>query len=210
MRVVKLILLSFVGLLVLLAIWLYLDTVWNSYTSYKRDVKGYMGLDIGASRKEAIYVLGYPDHVLGDRIYDPELDGEWFSLLDTTGEDPVNPMPKNKTINDYSDWSFDKDTYRVDVTFDEKTHKVESIACYVSKERGQCPGIFGIYTGDDEDDIRGELGEADRSKYVGSSKTYQWDGLGIDVTLTERNAYMIEKRAGKGANTRWLIDRVLF
>lgn len=210
MRIVKLVLLSFVGLIALLAVLLYVNAAWHSYTSYKRDVKGYMGLEIGASRKEAIYVFGYPDHVVGDKIFDPELDGEWSEVIDATGNDPVNAMPKGKSINDYTDWSFAKGSYRVDVTFDPKTNKVKTIACYVAEGRGYCPGIFGVYTGDDDEDVKRELGEADRSKYTGPTKTYQWDGLGVDVSLTERNVYMIEKRAAKGASTGWLIDRVLF
>ena len=210
MRILKRGLLLTLGLIAIMIVWLYVDAAWHSYTSYKRDVKGYMGLDIGASRKEAIYVFGYPDHVVGNKIFDPELDGEWSEVLDVTGNDPVNAIPKGKSINDYTEWSFAKDSYRVDVTFDTKTNTVASIACYVAEDRGYCPSIFDVYTGDDDEYVKRQLGEPDRSKYSGPSKTYQWDDLGIDVSLSERKVYMVEKRAAKGASTGWLIDRVLF
>lgn len=210
MRVVKLTLLWIIGLIILLFLWLYLSTAWAAYQNYRTDLNSYMGLKIGASREEAIYVFGYPDQVIGDGEINPspELEGEWARMYDVTGNDPVNAMPKGKTINDYDEWSFNKDGYRVEVEFDKRQNKVETISCMADDGEGVCPGIMGIVTGDDEDAITNQLGKADLFQYVGTSKSYRWLGLGIDVSLVERKAYMVKKHAAKGASASWLLNHI--
>lgn len=198
-------LLAIIAVLILL---LWVGVVWERWGTFQRDRVGYMGLKIGSSMDEAIYVFGYPTEVLL-----PADKERWSYVLTVEGTDPKNSIPAGKTVRDYDRWQLAKDATRVDIWFDPETKNVTRIGCYVDKGHGSngwCPPIFGVNTTDDEDEIEGNLGKPNKQKYDGSSKSYRWDAIGLEVSLEKKEAYMIVKNSDGDPGLAWFLKHQIF
>ncbi|HEV2596440.1 MAG TPA: hypothetical protein VGU01_14710 [Sphingomicrobium sp.] len=215
MIVLKRLFVSFVSLFFVVALLLYVDEVRRAYLAYERDGAGYMGLNVGASADDVLYLLGYPQSVVGEPepervpgfgevIWDPR-------VYQVNGKDPQNAIPAGKTINDYFRWEWERNNDRIDVTFDPKTRHVTKIACMADQSRWdwECPRIFGVNTETHEDEVRDLLGEPNWVKHDGVAKTLGYDELGLALTLTQQRVYLLEKTPARGASWQWKLKHIL-
>ena len=212
MKILKQIALWLAGIVGLLIALIYAVSVWEDYQRYSNGLKGYMGLNIGASRQEATYAFGEPKYVLSEIKRNPK--GEYRDIFLVEGEDErFNSKPKDRAITSYNEWVFDKSGYRAIVSFDPSTKAVTAIACTSNEDTGSglCPPIYGVWVGDSEDGLMAKLGPADKFKYHGTVKIYYWQKLGLEVYLTEKRVYEIQRRdTAKGQSIGWLVRRILF
>ncbi|MGT2465145.1 hypothetical protein ACVOMV_06935 [Mesorhizobium atlanticum] len=97
----------------------------------------------------------------------------------------------------------------MDLEFDPQSKLLTRIGCYAAALPQHCPALFGIDTQSTEADVLALLGRAD-SETLSASKTLRYDALGLEVTLTKRRVYMLEKTAATGSSDLWFVKHRIF
>jgi hypothetical protein len=115
-------------------------------------------------------------------------DPEWKGWQEMT---EIKNIEKGKTINDFSEWSWDAGNSRIDVTFDPERTKVIAIQCYSTDKFSRCPAIEGITDGASEDDVLKRFGAPDEAKIMGSTKRMAYRKLGVFFLLQQQIVYML-------------------
>lgn len=98
------------------------------------------------SQDEVSYVKGVPTHVLVDEEPSKTLQQIEVSKLD-----------QGQNVSDFSFWGYDISGawIRVDLDAD---RRIKSILCY-SNGYFDCPAVFGLYDGSDEERVIARLGQ---------------------------------------------------
>jgi len=136
------------------------------------------------SPAEVKYIKGYPPHVLGP----PETQGEF------KGTQPVidtNEIEKGKTVEGYTEWAYEVDHHRIDVTFNSARTAVIVVQCYSDDKLRRCPAIAGIADGNTEQEVVHRFGQPDRSEISGVSKNMFYPRIGVFFWLTQERVYML-------------------
>jgi hypothetical protein len=164
------------------------------YMDLSRKLSNYGGVSLGENQGDVLYALGSPPMVLGPLEWKEEWNGYSQRVYDTTSSDTKDAIPASKRIEDFDYWGYHSGSGQVTVQFDPKTKAVKSIECYSSEEdieHSDCPMLAGLHIGDTEEMMRAKLGAPTKRKGDGAARTYRYDDLGLDFTLTKKRIYMI-------------------
>ncbi|TRC72038.1 hypothetical protein FJV83_31430 [Mesorhizobium sp. WSM4307] len=181
----------------------------SEYRDFVRDLNAYQGVKLGDSMDEIKYALGYPPFVLAPpeagTSDKPEPDFHFLLMYQTDGNDPKNAMPNGKKVEDFSDWQYVERDHRIDLSFDPTSKRISGIGCYSdSSVNGQrCPSLFGIDSNTYEDEVLAKLGMPNAEKLSGASKSFRYDAIGLEVTLSKRRVYMLNKTNPAGSSIGW-------
>lgn len=156
------------------------------YRVFQRDLKTYMNVEIGDSKQEVAYLLGFPQHV---GVLETSRFGLNIRLLEG--------IPPNRVASDYAHWLYDPD-FRVD--FD-RSGTVEEVSCFDLDEPSDvCPALHSVQIGASESDLLRILGTPTSTRYSGPSKLMSYDDLGAEYTLIRERVYAISLRKPQFTN----------
>jgi hypothetical protein len=145
--------------------------------------KEYAGLKLGMTMDEVKYVVGFPDGVLEPT----EKEGErkrWQILTATKNL-------KDKKVEDYSEWNFDRNYGYIRVKFDNKEKRLIVVECYSQDRVGACPAIYGIKDGDAEQSVLQRFGNPGKSQIDGVAKQMYYERIGVFFFLTKTQVYLL-------------------
>jgi hypothetical protein len=180
------------------------------YRAFEEGLTRYRDITIGASRKEVLYRLGYPESVLGPLVVVSDSEakakgtwsGGWQPVYYTDPKhDPKNSMPDGKVIDDFDEWVYGGDGPQ-DFTVGFSAGKVRSLTCMddsPSSTSTNCNAVAGVSISDSEERVRQLLGKPTRYKYDGVAKTISYDDIGLEFVLTKGRVYMITVMGGTGS-----------
>src|SRR5262249_32487170 len=87
----------------------------------------------------------------------------------------VSEIEKGKTVEDFDRWSYEYSYSRLDLTFDQRSHRLIDITCFSGNggiaPAHQCPPLMGISDGNTEQELVDTLGAPDSSTIDGVTKT---------------------------------------
>jgi hypothetical protein len=192
-------LLVIVGMVVVgLGIWF--GVAW--YENRPSIQSSYYGVELGASKREVIYTLGYPDYVRenpdkspwkccketpkpAERLHEPWTVDSIFA--------PFDKLPAGSTLDDYDEWNYNPEKGKLEpyisVTFDKGN--VETIKCYAEAEKKNCLDVMGIMPGTTEADVKARLGKPNDEELNGVAKTLNYYRYRAVFHLTKRQVYML-------------------
>lgn len=171
--------------LVLLAIVLPITLVGIGYYLWPEKIgrqTEYAGIRLGISPAEIKYIKGYPPIVYGPSESETE---DWKPIIETKN------IEKGKSVEDYTEWSYTYDHYRIDVTFNSTKTTVIEVTCFSGDQLRRCPTIAGIADGASEQEVIRRFGQADRSKISGVTKALTYSKIGVLFWLERERVYMI-------------------
>lgn len=157
--------------------------LWNQLPARVGLQTEYAGLRIGMSPDEVMYVKGYPPVVL-----EAEAEGEWKGFYKVV---QTKDLEKGKRVQDYQHWSYNGANSNINVEFDKTKSSVIAIDCFSNDKLNRCPPVAGLKDGDSEKDVIRKLGTPNISKIQGVAKSMVYSNLGITLTLTTEQVYML-------------------
>ena len=178
------------------------------YRAFEAGLTRYRDITIGASRKEVLYRLGYPESVLGPSVVVSDSEakakgtwpGSWQPVYYTDPKhEPNESMPDGKVIDDFDEWVYGDGPQDFTVGF--SADRVRSLTCMddsPSRASTNCNAVAGVSIGDSEERVRQLLGKPTRYKYDGVTKTISYDDIGLEFVLTKGRVYMITVKDGMG------------
>jgi hypothetical protein len=161
---------------------------------FEAEISEMEGVQIGDSRAEVLYRLGYPPRVLGEvtsfKVGEESIETQavyWLSNPPTPG----NAMPKGATVQEFAGWSYPNSRgAEVTVQFDE-TDKVSAIECTsMQRQSWACGPVAGVWVNDREEVVL-RLGEPSRIRLRGTTKLMAYDDIGVHFLLTKGRVYRI-------------------
>lgn len=105
-------------------------------------------------------------------------------------ENDVNKMPAGSKVEDFDEWMYDGVSLNYMTVAFNKSGTVESIKLLSLDKPGWGP-VAGLYSDDTEETVL-RLGEPSRQYFEGVSKTIEYDDLGLEITLSQGKAYMVQ------------------
>jgi hypothetical protein len=159
------------------------------FLSFKTRVKSFMGVDLGMSKNQVIYVLGYPESILNN-------EEEWKEI-------PNNELvsPESSLLQNSDEWSYSAGInrlyhYRIQPVFSSKTQSVISIYCYTGKNNDYiseetCP-LYGLSLGKTEQYMYDKLGKPSDEEIDGLVKKVHYDDMGLEVHLAKKKIFLIK------------------
>ncbi|MBR1302171.1 hypothetical protein [Bradyrhizobium sp. AUGA SZCCT0042] len=141
----------------------------------------YDGLRLGMSKDEVKYIKGIPTTVITN-----DKDGPWkdFGVVQTS------ELPKGKTVNDYSLWSYDGHKRYYNVGFGNSS-TVVSIGCYSEDKSYRCPAIGDVRDGTSEAEMLRKLGPPTKSAISGVTKSVEYNNIGVEFKLQQETIYYV-------------------
>ncbi len=180
--------LGVVGLIATIAIAQY----WDDFFPQKlRRQTQYAGLKIGMSPQEVMYIKGYPPTVLGE-----EVDPQWKGFLKIIKS---NELEKGKVVTDYRHWSYDQYKHNINVEFDKQRNALIAIRCYSEDKLSRRPSVGNVTDGTREQEALRRLRSAAEQRIDGVSKALRFPELGLKLTLTKEEVYIVEVYDQKSA-----------
>ena len=146
--------------------------------------KEYAGVQLGMTMDEVKYAIGYPDAVLEPNV---ETEGEmkgWQKIIATKDL-------KDKKVDDYNDWTFDRSFGHIQTTFDKKEKRLIAAECYSQNRLGDCPALYGIKDGDTEQSVFQRFGTPDNSKIDGVARMIYYERIGVFFYLAKKQVYLL-------------------
>ncbi len=162
---------------------------WGRYNWVRKQHRTYGDVTLGMERNEVLYRMGTPDAVTDNVPIEQNIYPVYF----TDSHDPVNVMPKGKTISDYNEWAYTRDPARYDIDLDPKSHRVTVSACFDNADKPRCPSLYGVSAGQSEEDVIARLGTPSKQDLKEGTKTLTWDDLGVVLYLKKSQVYFIKK-----------------
>jgi hypothetical protein len=144
----------------------------------------YANVTLGDGREQVRYALGAPEEFVAAR--EPgDTDENRDAKIITSADDPLDLK-----VMESPGWIYEKTRHRITVAFDPKTHKVTWVGCY-SQSVYECPSVFGLNDGDDEDEVLEHLGKPDGERLDGTVKIIRYDKYNLTLYLTKKKVYML-------------------
>jgi len=144
----------------------------------------YAGLKLGMSPQEVMYIKGYPPIVLEE-----DVDPAWKDFLSVI---KTNELKQGKKVTDFKHWSYEQYKSNFTVVFNNERTAVVNIRCYSEDKTGRCPPIGNVNDGTSEKDALRKLGGPAEQRIDGVSKSLRFPRLGVQLTLTQEQVYMLE------------------
>lgn len=154
--------------------------IWNHLPTTLTPQTEYVGLHLGMSPDEVMYVKGYPPIVLGKPVRVDEWTGFFLEVIET------KKLEKGKTVNDFQYWVYDS---IITVEFDNAKKAIVKISCNSSNKLNRCPALAGVIDGDSEKEAIRKLGNPDRAEIMGLAKYLYYRKFGIELILTKEQVY---------------------
>ena len=186
-RIVKRTALVFLGLVVIGAAVVGGFQFWDQLPTKITRQAEYAGLRVGMTQDEVMYIKGYPPFVLAEEVNDPQWKG-FYLVVETKN------LEKGKRVIDYQNWSYKEYEHNINVTFNEAKTAVVAIQCNSIDKLYRCPAIGGVRDGDTEKEALRKFGNPSNSQIQGVAKTLTYRDLGIKLTLTKEQIYIMEIR----------------
>ncbi len=190
-----------IGVLVLA---FYLIRIVGRYREFHHELTVFNNVQLNNLQADVLYRLGTPTNVLSP--IERNDWGEWQTVYTVEGPagDPTT-KPLNTRIEDYNDWAYERanGSSRLEVKF-ETTGLVKSLGWYCNSDCLDSPGwgpIAGIRSGDSEEKIL-SLGKPSRNSIEHTTKTIEFDDIGLRFLLTKGRVYgvtRIHPKKGEGA-----------
>ena len=160
------------------------------YQNYQKNkpkkIFEYAELKIGESQEHVKYVLGEPSEFL---LYD---DKKPEKLKDTGFRWVYKNDENNGKIISKSDvWFYKKYDHMIVAEFDKPGGVISAIGC-ISEGNYNCPIIFGLQDGSDEELVLKQLGKPDEETIVNSTKVMNYDRYNIELRLQKKKVYLIK------------------
>lgn len=162
------------------------------FSFVKTREKAFMGVDLGMSKNQVIYTLGYPESFINE-------DGEWKKLpIKQTLRPDVNYLEKS------DEWSYSAGvnvlySYRIQPVFSSKSQTVVGIYCYTNKNNKYiseqtCP-LYGLSLGTPEQSMYDKLGKPSLEDIDGLVKRVLYENLGLEVHLAKKRIFLIKLKS---------------
>jgi hypothetical protein len=158
----------------------------------------YYGVDISDGKSEVEYKLGVPPNVVGP-VDESQSGWRRAAPVYDVSADPskdTNAMPHGRDFVSFDEWSYSVPSDpggHLSIMFDPETKKVREIGCFSSSvTRGSCNGAAGVNVGDNEADVKSNLGAPMSEELSGVSKSLTYSKLNVKLYLTKQKVYMIE------------------
>lgn len=172
-----------VGIIGVVAIVQYWDHFFPTKLSRQTQ---YAGLKLGMKPEDVMYIKGYPPVVISDEENpDPAWKG-WFGVIKT------EELPKGKKVTDYKHWSYNLYKHTLNVAFNDERTAVIGMHCHSEDKLSRCPSIGTVTDGTSEQEALRKLGGRAEYRIDGVSKALRFPDLGVKLTLTKEEVYMLE------------------
>lgn len=170
-------------------------------------VTSYYGVEIGSSKKEVGYKLGYPSKVMTPFRDDPDQPGWKVSDdldVDKSGNIDNNDPSPGRALEQFDKWRYVKGTDWVDVEFDGTSKNLSSISCMGSTDgpRSRCQQLAGVGIGTSEAELRKKFGQPLKEDITAVFKFMDYSHKGLRFMLDKRGVYLLTLSKPLGFQTK--------